>query len=178
MLTSANGWPASADPEAIDIVRKRVPGTDLKLRVAKPVAPLLIGFAAEFHKLVEPIDESKTLDDWGYAYRKVRGSNTVVSNHSSGTAIDLNATQHPLAAVGTFNENQVRVINRLCRKYGLRWGGNYRNRKDEMHFEIALNAVQVETLIRGLEMETDEGEPEKTDQDSARGGGFLGSRRA
>jgi hypothetical protein len=47
-----------------------------------------------------------------------------------------------------------------------------------MHFEIALNAVQVETLIRGLEMETDEGEPEKTDQDSATGGGFLGSRRA
>lgn len=163
MEKSANGWPASADPEAIDIVRKRVPGTDLKLRVAKPVAPLLIGFAAEFHKLVEPIDEGKTLDDWGYCYRKVRGSNTVVSNHSSGTAIDLNATEHPLAAIGTFNDDQVRVINRLCRKYGLRWGGNYRNRKDEMHFEIALNAVQVETLIRGLEMETDEGETEKTD---------------
>jgi hypothetical protein len=47
-----------------------------------------------------------------------------------------------------------------------------------MHFEIALNAVQVETLIRGLEMETDEGETEKTDQDSATGSGFLGSRRA
>ena len=177
MEKSANGWPASADPEAIDIVRKRVPETDLKLRVAKPVAPLLIGFAAEFHKLVEPIDEGKTLDDWGYCYRKVRGSNTVVSNHSSGTAIDLNATQHPLAAVGTFNDDQVRVINRLCRKYGLRWGGNYRNRKDEMHFEIALNAVQVDTLIRGLEMETDEGETEKTNQDSATGGSFLGSRR-
>ena len=68
MEKSANGWPASADAEAIDIVRKPVPGTDLKLRVAKPVAPLLIAFAAEFHKQVEPIDKG-TLDDWGYAYR-------------------------------------------------------------------------------------------------------------
>jgi len=178
MEKSANGWPASADPEAIDIVRKRVPGTDLKLRVAKAVAPLLIGFAAEFHKLVEPIDATKTLDDWGWCYRKVKGSNTVVSNHSSGTALDLNAQSHPLGAVGTFNDEQVKIINRLCRKYGLRFGGNYRNRKDEMHFEIALNAVQVETLIRGLEMETDENETEKTDQDSARGGGLMGTRRA
>jgi hypothetical protein len=45
-----------------------------------------------------------------------------------------------------------------------------------MHFEIALNAVQVETLIRGLEMETDEGETEKTDQNHFTGGSFLGSR--
>ncbi len=176
METSANGWPASADPEAIDIVRKRVPGTDLKLRVAKPVAPLLIGFAADFHKLVEPIDETKTLDDWGWCYRKVRGSQTVVSNHSSGTAIDLNATQHPLGAVDTFTAEQVQVINRLCRKYGLRWGGNYRNRKDEMHFEIALNATQVETIIRGLGLENDESENEQATKDSSTGGGFLGSR--
>ena len=178
METSANGWPASADPEAIDIVRKRVPGTDLKLRVAKPVAPLLIGFAADFHQLVEPIDETKTLDDWGFCYRKVRGSNTVVSNHSSGTAIDLNATQHPLGAVGTFTDEQVQVIHRLCRKYGLRWGVNYRNRKDEMHFEIALNATQVETIIRGLGFENDESENEQTIKDGSTGGGFLGARRA
>jgi len=157
MEKSANGWPASADAEAIDIIRKPVPGTDLKLRVAKPVAPLLIAFAAEFHKQVEPIDKG-TLDDWGYAYRKVRGSNTVVSNHSSGTAIDLNAIKHPLGAVNTFTAEQAATIRRLCRKYGLKWGGDYRTRKDEMHFEIALNPVQVETLIRGLELENDEGE--------------------
>ena len=178
MEKSANGWPASADPEAIDIVRKRVPGTDLKLRVAKPVAPLLIGFAADFHKQVEPIDETNTLDDWGYCYRKVRGSSTVVSNHSSGTAIDLNATQHPLAAEGTFTDEQVQVINRLCRKYGLRWGGNYKSRKDEMHFEVALNAIQVETIIKGLGLENDESENEQTAKDSSASGGFLGSRRA
>ena len=159
METSYNGYPASKDPAAIDIKSYLVRGTDRKLKCAESVGPLLAAFAAEFHELIEPIDEG-TFDDWGYCYRMVRGDATKLSNHSSGTAIDLNATQHPLAAVGTFNDEQVRVINRLCRKYGLRWGGNYRNRKDEMHFEIALNAVQVETLVRGLEMETDEGETE------------------
>jgi len=160
MLTSYNGWPASDDPEAIDVVRRGVPGTAVKLRVAKRVAPLLVSFAAEFHKSVEPIDEGKTYDDWSYCFRKVRGSQTVLSNHASGTAIDLNATEHPLGAVGTFTEEQVRVINRLCRKYGLRWGGNFRSRKDPMHFEVALNEKQVETLIKGLGLESCEKETE------------------
>lgn len=160
MEKSANGWPASADPEDIDIVRKAVPGTDLKLKCAKAVAPLLIAFAADFHKQVEPIDKG-TLDDWGYAYRKVRGSNSVVSNHSSGTAIDLNATKHPLGAVDTFTTEQAATIRRLCRKYGLKWGGDYRYRKDEMHYEIALNPVQVETLIRGLGLENDDDQEAK-----------------
>ena len=146
MEKSANGWPASADAEAIDIVRKPVPGTDLKLRVAKPVAPLLIAFAAEFHKQVEPIDKG-TLDDWGYAYRKVRGSNTVVSNHSSGTAIDLNAPKHPLGKVGTFPAEKVPMLRALATKYGLKWGGDYVNRKDGMHFEVNLNPAKAAALI-------------------------------
>ena len=148
MRTSQNGWPASKDPEEIQIVSRRVPGTGLKLRVAAPVAPLLIAFARDFHKEVERINEGQ-LDDWGYAYRDIRGASTL-SNHASGTAIDLNATQHPLGAENTFTDEQARTIRRLCRKYGLRWGGDYRNRKDEMHFEIALNAAQVANVIRTL----------------------------
>jgi len=177
MEKSANGWPASADPEEIAIIRKRVPGTDLKLRIAEPVAPLLIAFAADFHRLVEPLDEGQ-LDDWGYCYRKVRGTQTVISNHASGTAIDLNATKHPLGAVNTFNKEQDKTIRRLCRKYGLKWGGDYRYRKDEMHFEIALNSAQVATLISalGLEKTDDNRKTEETNQDGAAGGGFLGPR--
>jgi hypothetical protein len=57
MLTSYNGWPASKDPAEIGIKSYPVPGTNRKLRCAEAVAPLLIGFAAEFHALIEPIDE-------------------------------------------------------------------------------------------------------------------------
>ena len=165
MRTSQNGWPASKDPEEIQIVSKRVPGTGLKLRVAAPVAPLLIAFARDFHKEIERINEGQ-LDDWGYAYRDIRGASTL-SNLASGTAIDLNATQHPLGAENTFTDEQARTIRRLCRKYGLRWGGDYRNRKDEMHFEIAMNAAQVANLIRTLRLEKDgDEEAKESDQDS------------
>ena len=172
--TSANGWPASADPDEIDIIRRRVPGTDLKLRVAKPVAPLLLAFAADFHKQVEQINEG-ALDDWGYCYRKIRCSNTVISNHASGTAIDLNATQHPFGAENTFTKEQSNTIRRLCRKYGLRWGGDYSNRKDEMHVEIALNATQVKNLIRTLGLDDEDQQAQQDNQNSTADGSVVGT---
>jgi hypothetical protein len=148
-LKSQNGWTASKIRAEIGIESFTVPGTNLKLACAKAVAPLLVGFAAEFHKLIEPIDEG-TLDDWGYAYRDVRGSTSTLSNHSSGTAIDLNATQHPLGKVGTFPIEKVPMIRALAKKYGLKWGGDYKGRADEMHFEVEVNAAKAKALIESL----------------------------
>jgi len=148
-LTSPNGWPASEDRKAIGIESFVVSGTKIKLVCAKAVAPLLINFAKEFHESVEPIDEGQ-LDDWGYAFRMTRGSDKVLSNHSSGTAIDLNAIKHPLGKSNTFNQDQRNIITLLITKYGLAWGGNYKRRKDDMHFEIALNKEQVKNKIQQL----------------------------
>ena len=149
MLTSSNGYPASADQSEIGIKSYKVSGTDLKLRAAESIAPLLIGFASEFHAIIEPIDEG-TLDDWGYAFRDVRGVPGTLSNHSSGTAIDLNSKIHPLGKVNTFSASKVPMLRELVRKYGLRWGGDYSGRKDEMHFEVNINAVKVAALIKKL----------------------------
>ena len=80
----------------------------------------------------------------------VRGSTDRLSCHASGTAIDLNATQHPLGAIGTFPADKVPMIRALAKKYGLAWGGDYRNRKDEMHFEINVNAEKAAKLITKL----------------------------
>ena len=146
--TSYNGWPASKDRNEIGIKSYTVPGTTVKLACAEKVAPLLIGFAEEFHKLIEPIDGSN--DDWGYCYRMVRGSTDKLSNHSSGTALDLNAASHPLAKIGTFDPAKVPMLRALAKKYGLKWGGDYITRKDEMHFEIALDAAKVAALITKL----------------------------
>jgi hypothetical protein len=152
METSYNGWPASKDQAEIGIKSYPVPGTTIKLRCAEKVAPLLVGFAAEFHTLIEPIDTGG-LDDWGYCYRMVRGEATKLSNHSSGTAIDLNATHHALGKVGTFEAGKVPMIRALAKKYGLTWGGDYKNRKDEMHFEVSLTADKVTALITKLGLE-------------------------
>lgn len=152
MASSQNGWPASPDPKTIGVKSYEVQGTKLKLRVAEKVAPILINFAAEFNEIVEKLD-GKQLDDWGYCFRRVRGSTDMLSNHASGTAIDLNANKHPLASVNTFKPKQVDAILELCDKYKLRWGGTYKNRKDEMHFEIVESPLQVKATIKSLGLE-------------------------
>jgi hypothetical protein len=148
-LTSPNGWPASEDRKALGIETFTVPGTKIRFACAKAVAPILVSFAKDFHELVEPIDEGQ-LDDWGYAFRQTRGSDRILSNHASGTAIDLNAIKHPLGKSNTFNKHQRNTINLLITKYGLTWGGNYKRRKDDMHFEIALDQKQVKHKIKEL----------------------------
>jgi len=155
MLTSYNGWPASKDQVEIGIKSYPVPGTLIKLRCAEKVAPLLVGFAAEYHNLIEPLDVG-ALDDWGYAYRDVRGIPGKLSNHSSGTALDLNSSRHKLGQVGTFEPGKVPMLKALTKKYGLTWGGDYKGRKDEMHYEISINAVKVAALITQLGLEKSE----------------------
>ena len=150
ILTSYNGWPASKDQAEIGIKSYPVPGTAIKLRCAEKVAPLLVGFAAEFHNLIEELDVG-ALDDWGYAYRDVRGVVGKLSNHASGTAIDLNASRHPLGQVGTFEPGKVPMLRALAHKWGLKWGGDYQSRKDEMHFEISIDAVKVAALIKKIQ---------------------------
>ena len=146
-MKSSNGWPASKIRAEIGIESFPVPGTKIKLACAKSVAPLLVGFAAEFHELIEPIDEGG-LDDWGYAFRDVRGVPGKLSNHASGTAVDLNATRHILGKAGTFPAEKVPMLKALVKKYSLTWGGsdNWR-RKDEMHFEVAVPPSKLDAAI-------------------------------
>lgn len=148
-LTSYNGYPASKNPDEIKIKSYPVKGTDRKLRCAESVGPLLAAFAAEFHELIEPIDEG-TFDDWGYAFRMVRGTTDKLSCHSSGTAIDLNATKHPLGKAGTFPAEKVPMIRALAKKYGLKWGGDFKTRPDDMHFEVEATLTKAQALIKSL----------------------------
>lgn len=148
-MKSQNGWQASQSPEAIDIQSFPVAGTKIKLRCERHAGVILAAFAAEFHKLVEKIDE-KSLDDWGYAYRNVRGSENDLSNHSSGTAIDLNSTKHPLGKEGTYTKAQIKILDELCTKYGIRGGYTYKTRKDDMHFEIIETKDQLINRIAAM----------------------------
>jgi hypothetical protein len=148
ILKSYNGWTASKDQAEIGIKSYAIPGSKVKLRCAYLAAPLLVAFAEQFNELIEPIDGG-ALDDWGYAYRDVRGVPGKLSNHSSGTAIDLNATKHPLGKAGTFPAEKIPMIQALTKKYGLNWGGNW-TRKDEMHWEIAQDPIKSAKLIEKL----------------------------
>ena len=137
MSTSQNGWPAITDYG--DARLKSLPWITGAV-LAGDVWAILDWLCRRFDAEVENIVEASS---WGFSPRNIIGS-TTLSNHASGTAIDLNADQHPLAAVGTFSAAQVATIRRIITDSVvdgvpvLRWGGDYSGRKDEMHFEINL----------------------------------------
>lgn len=78
---------------------------------------------------------------WGGSFvaRYIRGSDTTLSNHSFGTAFDINMTWNALGArpalVG--NEGSVRKLVPIANDNGFYWGGHFAGRLDGMHFEAA-----------------------------------------
>lgn len=132
------------------------PDTRLRLRNGS-AGFLLVHMAIGFDRLVEDIDDNYRngeLDDWGHAFRPVRGYSSM-SRHAYGLAEDLNATEHPLGVDHTFTDEQEKIIRRRLRKYGgcIRWGGDYLQRVDAMHFEIDRPMGDCEQVARRL-MET------------------------
>lgn len=138
MLKSQNGWPASADRSVVNIQTFEVPlsqGT-LKIPLRGEAAPRLIEMIRWWDANIEPVTVGKNLGTWGYAFRTVRGVTTTLSNHASGTAIDINAPKHPLGSRNTVQADKVAAMQAKAAELGLRWGGDYKGRADEMHFEV------------------------------------------
>lgn len=150
MATSQNGWPVNPAR-----TYRQVPGSTVHLTVADGVAgDVLMYVAREFDRRVEDIDWKSSrgeFDDWGWADRPIRGSN-VTSNHASATAIDLNATRHPLGVRNTFTAAQVGEIRAILAEVDgtVRWGGDYTERADEMHFEINAGYARVKAVADRL----------------------------
>lgn len=154
-MAAINGFTVSSDRNAIGIRTYQVPGSDVRLPVRSEIAPLLIGLARDFSTSVETLEAGTC---WGYAYRAVRGGSTP-SFHSAGIAIDLNAPRHPLGKRGTFSAQQADTCRGLARKYGCRWGGDYRRRADEMHFEVIVPRGQALDMVRRLQQPVDATSP-------------------
>lgn len=149
-MRSQNGWPVITTGDTWQWI---LPGTGRWLRLHRgPAGFVLAHLALWYHEAIEPLDHG-TWDDWGWAFRMVRGSSDSVSNHASGTAIDLNATSHPLGARNTHTKTQqARIRARLGGRYerAIRWGGDYEFRADEMHFEVITGSAGVLALANRL----------------------------
>lgn len=76
--------------------------------------------------------------DGAYQPRLIRGSNTNLSNHAFGVAIDLNAEWNKLAVIPALKgqKGSVRELVPIAERLGFYWGGHF-SRNDGMHFEIA-----------------------------------------
>lgn len=148
---SQNGWPALSSSSSL-LYTWSIPTKAgvVRLRLRNGSAGfLLCHMLLWIADVIEPL-VGAVLDDWGYADRLVRGSETTLSNHASGTAADANATRHPLGRVGTWVQ-AARIRLRLKLYAGaIRWGGDYHGRVDEMHFEINVPLAPVEKVARRL----------------------------
>src|SRR6476661_1168439 len=132
--TSQNGWSAGSS-SVVPLSTLSVGAATFPAGVRRGDVHVVLGYVARrFDREVEALVKGWC---WGHSYRAISGS-TTLSNHSSGTAIDLNAPRHPLGRSGTFTATQrshIRSILDACNGV-VRWGGDYSGRKDEMHFEI------------------------------------------
>jgi len=149
MSSSQNGWPASADRNAIGVTPFTPNGVSFPNGVKSGDVATVLGYVAhQFHNTVEQLHAGWC---WGYYFKQIQGSKTL-SNHASGTAIDFNAEHHPMGRSGTFNRTQVEAIRRILNacEGTVRWGGDYSGRKDEMHFEIVGNAAAVKRVAAKL----------------------------
>jgi len=152
---SQNGWPVNPPRGP-----RTIPGTDVRVNVADgPAGDVLMHVLGEVNRRVEDIslnsEAANERDDWGYAERNVRGGGDI-SNHASATAVDINATRHVLGERGTFTTEQTAEIRTILGEVDnvVRWGGDYRGRADEMHFEIVGSVAEVTAVADRLRAAT------------------------
>ena len=143
--------PTPSNPEAIQIIdnwsSKNIVG------ISVPQLVKLTGKSNHkvwIHKTVQKqfIDLFQAWEDAGLIHhiltwagcwnaRFKRGSTTSLSNHSWGSAFDINVSWNQLGqrptSWGTYGS--VRELVEIAIQHGWFWGGHFKNRKDGQHFE-------------------------------------------
>ncbi|MFB2553335.1 phage tail length tape measure family protein [Ensifer soli] len=102
-------------------------------------------YAANFQGVIDDLEATgyriKSLG--GYNYRNIAGTNRL-SNHAYGNAIDINPAENPMGS--RLVTDMPSTASMIARQNGTSWGGDWRSKKDAMHFEInegsAMGAVQ------------------------------------
>lgn len=94
-------------------------------------------YASAFQGLLDNLDASgyKINSLGGYVDRDVRNQPGVKSVHAHGGAIDINPAANPLGS--TLITDMPEGIGKVAAGLGLGWGGNWRSKKDAMHFSAA-----------------------------------------
>lgn len=125
---SENGW-RMCNRDECEVVS--VAGMNLVVRKGIP-AKIMKAWLTWYHGNVERIDIYKPTDDWGWSETNDVGN----SNHLSGTAVDINATQYPWGYRTMPADRIAKVRRGLALFEGtIFWGADW-DRADEMHYQI------------------------------------------
>lgn len=148
MATSQNGW-STIDSTQLD--KSPIPGTSVVpvpgLRKGD-VAIILLEVGRLFNKNVAKVYNPGC---WGWNTPIPIPGSSVISNHGSGTAIDLNAPSFPWQT-RTMTSKQRSACRAIVKHMGgvVAWGGDFTTIVDEMHFEIIGSAAQVKALANKI----------------------------
>lgn len=155
-MNSQNGW-STIDGSNLD--KSPIPGTSVVpvpgLRTGD-VATVLLHVGKLFN---ETVAEVYNPGCWGYAAPIPIPGTNIISNHGSGTAIDLNAPSFPWK-LRRMTPAQRKACRSIVDSLGgvVAWGGDFTTFVDEMHFEIVGNAQEVAEVakrIKGDDMTED-----------------------
>jgi len=125
---SENGWRMCNADETVVVT---VAGMKLRVRSGH-AATVLEAWLHWYHENVEPIDKYKPTDDWGWSAT----NDVATSNHLSGTAVDINATQYPWGQRVMPNARKAKIREGLKLFEGnIFWGADW-SRADEMHYQL------------------------------------------
>jgi hypothetical protein len=146
MAVSQNNWPVDptgAKQDEAPLIRNVTVPNGVR---AGDVAVVFRWLAREYDRRVERLVPGGC---WGWFVKKIEGS-SIISNHASGTAVDFNAPDNPMASGSTersLTQRQIDVCHAIERESGhvLRWGGDF-SRDDPMHWEIVGTPNQVRLL--------------------------------
>lgn len=143
MTAQDQGW---GEPGLSRTTRVDCPGIPLNVRpeVAPLFAELVRWLTQERAKAGVPPLRSAG----GYVKRRIRGSRSAWSNHSWGLAVDFNPDTNPLGM--RLKTDMPRGTSLKAKSLGMRWGGDYRGRKDAMHFEFVGTPADARRLIAAL----------------------------
>ena len=145
-LASSRGWGPGWPHAHTDRIVTAVCGANgIKLPVRREIAVLVQRLVADLERQHGPFHTGQC---WGFANRAIRGTR-IPSNHSWGLAIDLDAPSNPMTTDPRAGHTIGSYASQMAAKYGFRWGGDYRGRKDFMHFEFMGTPASAEALARG-----------------------------
>lgn len=144
---SINGWKVITSYSSPLLDMKRVPGTTVKLKMHKDVLPLFLALAADYHKEVAKL---RPAECGAFNPRHSALNPDVWSDHSSGTAVDLNwgheGAVGPNGGMKTMTKQQIAACAEIKKRYEIViWGGDkarggdYRQERfwDPMHYALA-----------------------------------------
>ena len=137
------GWPIDRSRDMRKVTSRRSGTSFLVHHEIAPIVQFLVDETERRGYLLHR--PGQTRDDWGYANRPIRGRNKP-SNHSWGLAVDIDATQFPLGS----SKRLPQWIVDLWGFYGFEYGGDWKGRKDPMHFEYRLAPSNARFTVAAL----------------------------